>query len=174
MKNIIFSIFALLIGVFANAQGQKYDWKNMTPEQRKTIINKMSPDERKAVHKYLRQQMVCENLQIDNKDKDEFNKIYDEYLDNQNRIKGQFNSNFNPDQLSEQEAKQKLQQSFDTGEQLLQNRKKYAEKMQQVVPPQKVLKLFQNEGMMRDKMNERKPQGRNSNNQSRSNQNQRR
>jgi len=31
--------------------------------------------------------------------------------------------------------------------------------MQTVIPCQKVLKLFQSEGMMRDKMNERKPHG---------------
>jgi hypothetical protein len=35
--------------------------------------------------------------------------------------------------------------------------------MQQVIPCQKVLKLFQSEGMMRDKMNERKPHGNDNN-----------
>ncbi|PZU13736.1 MAG: hypothetical protein DI622_13905, partial [Chryseobacterium sp.] len=64
---------------------------------------------------------------------------------------------------TDEEAKAKLQQSFEVGQKLLDNRKKYAEKMQQVIPCQKVLKLFQSEGMMRDKMNERKPHGNDNN-----------
>ena len=43
-------------------------------------------------------------------------------------IKSQFDSNFNPETLSEEEAKVKLQQSFDVGQKLLDNRKKYADK----------------------------------------------
>ena len=58
--------------------------------------------------------------------------------------------------LSDEEAKVKLEQSFEVGQQLLNNRKVYAEKMQKIISPQKVLKLFQSEGMMRDKMNERR------------------
>ena len=104
--------------------------------------------------------MVLDNLDVDPKDKTEFTNLYNEYIENQKKIKNQFNSNFNPETLSDDEAKAKLQQSFDVGQKLLDNRKKYAEKMQTVIPCQKVLKLFQSEGMMRDKMNERKPQNR--------------
>lgn len=103
--------------------------------------------------------MVMDNLDIDPGDKDEFTDIYNEYLESQKQIKSQFNSNFNPDNLSDDEAKAKLQQSFEVGQKLLDNRKKYADKMQQVIPYQKVLKLFQTEGMMREKVNERKPRG---------------
>ncbi|MEF9480261.1 hypothetical protein OWR28_23495 [Chryseobacterium sp. 1B4] len=35
--------------------------------------------------------------------------------------------------------------------------------MQQVIPCQKVLKLFQSEKMMKDKMDERRPHGNNNN-----------
>lgn len=101
--------------------------------------------------------MVMENLNIDAGDKAEFTQLYNEYLENQKQIKSQFNPDFNPETLSDDEAKAKLQQSFEVGQKLLDNRKKYADKMQQVIPCQKVLKLFQSEGMMRDKMNERKP-----------------
>lgn len=155
MKKIIFTIL-LIWGFSAQAQ-IGYDWKNMNPKARKEAINNLSPDERKQLLNQFRNNMVIDNLDIDPKDQGEFTEVYNEYLENQKKIKSQFDGNFNPDTLSEEEAKVKLQQSFELGQKLLDNRKKYAEKMQQVISSQKVLKLFQTEGMMRDKMNERKP-----------------
>lgn len=159
MKKILFTL--LVISGFAlNAQIKDYDWKKMNREQRKEVINNLSPEERKELLTQFRNNMVLDNLDVDPKDKTEFTNLYNEYIENQKKIKNQFNSNFNPETLSDDEAKAKLQQSFDVGQKLLDNRKKYAEKMQTVIPCQKVLKLFQSEGMMRDKMNERKPQNR--------------
>ena len=159
MKKILFTL--LVISGFAlNAQIKDYDWKKMSREQRKEVINNLSPEERKELLTQFRNNMVLDNLDVDPKDKTEFTNLYNEYIENQKKIKNQFNSNFNPETLSDDEAKAKLQQSFDVGQKLLDNRKKYAEKMQTVIPCQKVLKLFQSEGMMRDKMNERKPQNR--------------
>ncbi|MDP9958798.1 hypothetical protein [Chryseobacterium lathyri] len=160
MKKILFVLF-IIYGFGLNAQNSDYDWKKMDPKQRKEIINNLSPEERKELLKKFRNNMVVENLEIDASDKTEFTQLYNEYLDNQKQIKSQFNPDFNPETLSDDEAKAKLQQSFEVGQKLLDNRKKYADKMQQVIPCQKVLKLFQSEGMMRDKMNERKPHGRN-------------
>lgn len=159
MKKILFTLFIIYgFGLNAqNAQTTDYDWKKMDPKQRKEVINNLSPEERKELLKKFRNNMVVENLEIDANDKTEFTQLYNEYLDNQKQIKSQFNPDFNPETLSDDEAKAKLQQSFEVGQKLLDNRKKYADKMQQVIPCQKVLKLFQSEGMMRDKMNERKP-----------------
>lgn len=159
MKKILFILF-IIYGFGLNAQNAQitdYDWKKMDPKQRKEVINNLSPEERKELLKKFRNNMVLENLEIDANDKTEFTQLYNEYLENQKQIKGQFNPDFNPETLSDDEAKAKLQQSFEVGQKLLDNRKKYADKMQQVIPCQKVLKLFQSEGMMRDKMNERKP-----------------
>lgn len=158
MKKILLTLF-IMYGFGLNAQRMEYDWKKMDPKQRKEVINNLSPDERKTLLMQFRNNMVMENLDIDPKDKEEFTDVYNEYLENQKQIKSQFNSNFNPETLSDEEAKAKLQQSFEIGQMLLDNRKKYADKMQQIIPCQKVLKLFQSEGMMRDKMNERKPHG---------------
>ncbi|MDN4012068.1 MAG: hypothetical protein GXO46_03275 [Chlorobi bacterium] len=158
MKKILFTLF-IIYSFGLNAQRTDYDWKKMDPKQRKEIINNLSPEERKALLMKFRNNMVMENLDIDPNDKDEFTDIYNEYLESQKQIKSQFNSDFNPEDLSDEEAKAKLQQSFEVGQKLLDNRKKYADKMQKVIPCQKVLKLFQSEGMMRDKMNERKPFG---------------
>ncbi|WP_449400077.1 hypothetical protein [Chryseobacterium wanjuense] len=163
MKKILFTLF-IIYGFGLNAQRTDYDWKKMElPKQRKEVINNLSPEERKALLTKFRNNMVMDNLDIDPSDKAEFTDIYNEYLESQKQIKSQFNSNFNPEALSDEEAKAKLQQSFEVGQKLLDNRKKYADKMQQVIPCQKVLKLFQSEGMMRDKMNERKPRGNGSN-----------
>lgn len=160
MKKILFTLL-MISGFELNAQIKDYDWKKMNPEQRKEIINNLSPEERKNLLTQFRNNMMIEMLNVPAQDKDEFTRMYTEYIESQNKIKSKFDSDFDPDKLSEEEAKQKLQQSFDVGQQLFENRKKYAEKMQTVIPCQKVLKLFQSEGMMRDKMNERKPQGRN-------------
>ncbi|SFN88904.1 hypothetical protein SAMN05421594_4582 [Chryseobacterium oleae] len=161
MKKILFTLF-IMYGFGLNAQNAQitdYDWKKMDPKQRKEVINNLSPEERKELLKNFRNNMVIENLNIDTSDKKEFIQVYNEYLDSQKQIMNQFrsSSDFNPETLSDDEAKAKLQQSFELGQKLLDNRKKYADKMQQVIPCQKVLKLFHTEGMMRDKMNERKP-----------------
>ncbi|WP_326981554.1 hypothetical protein VUJ46_15065 [Chryseobacterium sp. MYb264] len=162
MKKILFTLF-IIYGFGLNAQRTDYDWKKMDPKQRKEVINNLSPEERKALLTKFRNNMVMDNLEIDANDKAEFTQIYNEYLENQKQIKNQFNSNFNPETLSDDEAKAKLQQSFEVGQKLLDNRKKYADKMQEIIPCQKVLKLFQSEKMMKDKMDERKPQGNHSN-----------
>lgn len=155
MKKILFTL-CIIYGFGLNAQRTYYDWKKMDPKQRKEVINNLSPEERKDLLKKFRNNMVTDNLDIDAEDKAEFTQLYDEYLENQKQIKSQFNPNFDPEALSDDEAKAKLQQSFEVGQRLLDNRKKYADKMQQIIPCQKVLKLFQTEGMMRDKMNEKK------------------
>ncbi len=158
MKKILFTLF-IMYAFGLNAQKTDYDWKKMNPKQRKEVINNLSPEERKALLNEFRNNMVMDNLNLDPSDKKEFTDIYNEYLESQKQIKSQFNSNFDAETLSDEEAKAKLQQSFEVGQKLLDNRKKYADKMQQIIPCQKVLKLFQSEGMMREKMNERKPRG---------------
>ncbi|WP_300691730.1 hypothetical protein [Chryseobacterium sp.] len=160
MKKILLA-FLIIYGFGLNAQRSDYDWKKMDPKQRKEVINNLSSEERKDLLKKFRNNMIMDNLNVDPGDKAEFTQLYNEYLESQKQIKSQFDPKFDPETLSEDEAKVKLQQSFEVGQKLLDNRKKYADKMQQVIPCQKVLKLFQSEGMMRDKMNERKPHGNN-------------
>ncbi|MDR4891749.1 MULTISPECIES: hypothetical protein [Chryseobacterium] len=162
MKKILLT-FLIIYGFGLNAQRTDYDWKKMDPKQRKEVINNLSPEERKDLLKKFRNNMIMDNLNVDPDDKAEFTQLYNEYLDSQKQIKSQFNSNFDPETLTDEEAKAKLQQSFEVGQKLLDNRKKYADKMQQVIPCQKVLKLFQSEKMMKDKMDERKPHGNNNN-----------
>jgi hypothetical protein len=49
-----------------------------------------------------------------------------------------------------------IDQSFDLGLQLLNNRKLYTEKFLKILSPQQVLKLFDHEGQIREKMMERR------------------
>lgn len=158
MKKILLT-FLIIYGFGLHAQRTDYDWKKMDSKQRKEVINNLSPEERKELLKKFRNNMIMDNLNVDPDDKAEFTQLYNEYLDSQKQIKSQFNSNFDPETLTDEEAKAKLQQSFEVGQKLLDNRKKYADKMQQIIPCQKVLKLFQSEKMMKDKMDERKPHG---------------
>ena len=155
MKKVIFSLIIGLAPLAAQAQIMQR-LQSAQPEQRKEIIKNMSPDERKALIKQFRENAMMEDLQIDDANKENFKKIYSEYQQSQREIKSGFNTNFDPEQLSDQEAEQKLDESFILGEKLIQNRKNYARKMQSVMKPQQVLKMFQNEGMMRDKVIDRR------------------
>ena len=58
--------------------------------------------------------------------------------------------------LSDEEATRRLNQSFDVGQQLLNNRRTYADKFLKILTPQQVLKLFQTEGKMREKLLDKK------------------
>ena len=62
----------------------------------------------------------------------------------------------NLENLSDEEATKRLNQSFDVGQQLLNNRRAYAEKFLKILSPQQVLTLFQTEGKMREKMLDKK------------------
>ena len=136
-----------------NAQPYKNDLRKASPEQRTELINNLTPDQRKELIKQYRENILVEELEVPEEDKEEFSEIYNRYQQEQKQIKDEFNSDFDPEKLTDEEAKQKLEQSFITGQKLLENRQKYAREMQSVLRPQQVLKMFQNEGRMRDKIN---------------------
>ncbi|WP_297986439.1 hypothetical protein [uncultured Chryseobacterium sp.] len=168
MKKIILTFIIAIFSVgFASAQVKKIDWKKVSPEKRKEMINNMNPEERKELLKQFRENMLVEELNVEDEDQEEFKKVYNEYVDAQKKIKDQFDNNFNPDSLSDDEAKKKLEESFEVGQKLLDNRRAYSRKMQTVVRPQQVLKMFKNEGMMREKMIDRRIDGGRDNNSTR-------
>ncbi len=128
----------------------------MTPEKRKEIINKMSPEERSKLLKEFRANMMVDELDIPENSEQEFRKLYSEYLDQQKEIKSRFIRTDDYNSISDEEAKQRINQSFEVGQQLLNNRKEYAGKFMKICKPQQVLKMYQTEGMIRDKMMDRK------------------
>lgn len=165
-------ILLLLIAVFSGsqlsfAQEQKYDWKNMKPEQRKEVIQKMSPQEKMSLLKQFRENMMVSELDVPQTDQQEFKTLYAEYQEKQNSIKSKFKSSEDYENMSDDEAKRQLNESFDIGQQLLDNRKIYAQKFMKILKPQQVLQMYQTEGKMRSKILDKKQDGRSNSPQSR-------
>ncbi len=155
MKTIQIFLFLTVFGIL-NAQNLAQGFNQMSPEKRKETINKMSPEERTKLMKEFRENIMVEELEIPDEKQEEFRKIYSEYLEKQREIKSRFQRPEDYNAISDEEAKQKLNQSFDVGQQLLNNRKEYAGKFMKICRPQQVLKMYQTEGMIREKMMDRK------------------
>ena len=120
--------------------------------ERKAEIKSMSAKEKSEALKQFKEDLVLSELQIPENQKDLFVEIYDEYQMKQKQIKNKFKPKRDFDNMTDEEANAELENSFEVGQQLLDLRKEYAEKFGQVIKPQKVLQLFQTEGMMRNKM----------------------
>ena len=160
MKKILLILIISGLGLQNTfAQEQKYDWKSMKPDERKAIIQKMSPQERMSLLKQFRQNMVVSQLDVPQNDQEEFKQLYNEYQEKQNEIKSKFKPNEDYENMSDEEAKQQLNQSFEVGQQLLDNRKAYSQKFMKVIKPQQVLQMYQTEGRMRNKILDRKEDG---------------
>lgn len=159
MKKILAAIGFILAVQFSFAQQLTYDWKSMKPEQRKEVIQKMNPNERKALLKEFREKMIVSELGVSQNSQPEFLNLYTEYQNKQNEIKSKFSANENYDTMSDEEATKQLNQSFEVGQQLLDNRKNYAQKFIKVISPQQVLKMYQTEGRMRNKILDKKEDG---------------
>lgn len=168
MKKILLLLIAVCSGSqLSFAQEQKYDWKNMKPEQRKEVIQKMSPQEKMSLLKQFRENMMVSELDVPQTDQQEFKTLYAEYQEKQNSIKSKFKSSEDYENMSDDEAKRQLNESFDIGQQLLDNRKIYAQKFMKVLKPQQVLQMYQTEGKMRSKILDKKQDGRSNSPQSR-------
>ena len=160
MKKIILTLFiAGFVSQNAFAQEQKYDWKTMKPDERKAVIQKMSPQQRAALLHQFRENMVISELEVSQDDQPEFKSLYSEYQQKQNEIKSKFKPNEDYENMSDEEAKQQLNQSFEVGQQLLDNRKAYSQKFMKVIKPQQVLQMYQTEGRMRNKILDKKQDG---------------
>ena len=168
MKKILLLLIAVFYGSqLSFAQEQKYDWKNMKPEQRKEVIQKMSPQEKMSLLKQFRENMMVSELDVPQTDQPEFKTLYAEYQEKQNSIKSRFKPSEDYENMSDEEATKQLNESFDVGQQLLDNRKIYAQKFLKVLKPQQVLQMYQTEGKMRSKILDKKQDGRSNSPQSR-------
>ena len=132
------------------------EWRTMNLDEKKTAVSNMSVKERSAFLQKMKENIAIDDLEIPTDKQDEFKSLFAEYQSNQKQIKEKFNSDKNFGNLSNEEAINRLNQSFDVGQQLLNNRKTYADKFLKILTPQQVLKLFQNEGKMREKILDKK------------------
>ncbi|SIS73742.1 hypothetical protein SAMN05421789_105139 [Kaistella chaponensis] len=157
MKKILYLLIILFFTSFNSfVQAQKYDWKTMKPDQRKVIIQNMSPRERKTVLQEFRENMMVSSLAVPQNTQSDFKTLYSEYQEKQNSIKSKFKSGGDYENMSDEEAKKQLNESFEVGQQLLDNRKIYAEKFLKVIKPQQVLQMYHTEGKIRNKIIEKK------------------
>ncbi len=132
------------------------DWQNMDMNEKRQAVSNMSVKERSAFLQNMKANIVVGDISVPADKQDSFKSLYTEYQNNQKQIKEKFHPDKNFDQLSDEDATARLNQSFDVGQQLLNNRKAYADKFLKILTPQQVLKLFQTEGKMRDKMLDKK------------------
>ena len=159
MKKLLLTVTILFAGFSAFGQVQKYDWKNMKPEQRKNVIKQMSPKDRMNLLHQFRENMMVSTLDVNQSNEEEFRKLYAEYQAKQNQIKSRFKAKDNYETMTDEEAKRELEKSFEVGQQLLDNRKIYAQKFLQFLKPQQVLEMYQTEGKMRSKIIDKKQDG---------------
>ena len=127
----------------------------------------MSPQEKMSLLKQFRENMMVSELDVPQTDQPEFKTLYAEYQEKQNSIKSRFKPSEDYENMSDEEAKRQLNESFDIGQQLLDNRKIYAQKFMKVLKPQQVLQMYQTEGKMRSKILDKKQDGRSNSPQSR-------
>lgn len=159
MKKILFLAITLFFTQNTFAQTQKYNWKAMKPDERKQLIQKMSPQERMATLQEFRENMLITELELPANAQDDFKALYGEYQNKQNEIKSKFKSSDNYEKMTDEEAKKQLDESFEVGQQLLDNRKVYCEKFMKIIKPQQVLQMYQTEGKMRNKILDKKQDG---------------
>lgn len=132
------------------------EWRSMNMQEKKEAVSNMSSKDRSVFLQKMKENIVIDDLDIPKAKEDEFKALYAEYQSNQKLIKEKFHADKNMDNLSDEEATKRLNQSFDVGQQLLNNRRTYADKFLKILTPQQVLTLFQTEGKMRDKVLDKK------------------
>jgi len=132
------------------------EWKSMNMQEKRDVISGMSVKERSAFLQKMKENIVIDDIDIAADKQDEFKNLYAEYQNNQKQIREKFIFDNNIDNLSDDEANRRLNQSFEVGQQLLNNRKVYADKFLKLLTPQQVLKLFQTEGKLREKVLDKK------------------
>ncbi|OAH64425.1 hypothetical protein AXA65_18875 [Chryseobacterium sp. FP211-J200] len=125
-------------------------------QEKKQAVSNMSVKDRSVFLQNIKENIVIDDLDIPKEKQDEFKTLYAEYQNNQKQIKEKFHVDKNLDNLSDEDATKRLNQSFEVGQQLLNNRKTYADKFLRILTPQQVLTLFQTEGKMREKMLDKK------------------
>lgn len=151
---ILFAALFFFSGTFSSQTIE--DLQKMSPEQRKEYINKLSPSERKKLIERYRENMIIDDLELPKEKQEDFRQLYKEYQESQRTIVKRVKSSEDYRNMSEKQAKDELEQSFSLGQQLMDNRKKYTERFQKIMTPQQVLRMYDTEAMMREKMIERR------------------
>ena len=156
MKKFIFTLI-LLAGF--SAFGQEKNQNKYAPEKSKNHqkmmeeINKniknlkkdLSPEERKAIFQKVKTETLIRELEIPKEKQDRAKALFMEYFQSLDNIVKEFKSEKKEENISDEEARRKIKQGFETAQKLLDNRKLYADKFLELLTPQQVLKLYKTE-----------------------------
>lgn len=126
--------------------------------EKKAALQNMTSEQKMNLLQSFKQNMMEEELEITEDNKQEFSSLYLEYQSSQKNIKSVFQPRKDFENLTEEEAIKELDASFDIGQKLLDNKRIYAKKFQKIMKPQQVLQMFDNEGRMRSKVRDRNQQ----------------
>lgn len=158
-----FSLMFILFGFATHAQDLRNSLsspsRHRNHQQQEKSMQRRDNSDRMMRWEEERKTRLMEELNIsEREEREQFRRLYDEYDSNQKEIKRKFRPNRNFDDLSDAEARHQLDESFRVGKELLENRQRYSEEFQKVIKPQKVLKMFDQEGKMRREMLQRRDQ----------------
>lgn len=152
MKKILNLLF---ISIFTLGYSQIFNGKDLSklsPEERHEILKKLSPEQKRELAWQYRENLLIEQLKINKEKQDSFKKIYRNYQQELRKIKDGFNPKFDAEKLTEKEAEEKLAKSFEVGEKFIHCRKKFAQELRQSLSPQQILRMYQIESEIKDKM----------------------
>lgn len=150
MKKIIAIILLLLSFSFQAQDTKAPDLSKMSREERQAYMRSLPPEQRKNILEDALTAMLIKRLEIPAEKQQDFKNLYLEFQDSQKAINKKFKPSGPRTAPSDAEARKMLSQSFELGQQLLDNRKAYTERFLKILTPQQVLKLYKQEKEMKD------------------------
>lgn len=152
--------FMLFFAFFMiKAQELPKDFKNMTKEQRLDLIRNLTPEERKNLMFKMKSSKIIKELDIPTENQEAFRKLYLDYMNDQHAIREKFKPATSHENLSDADARLRINQSFEVAQQLLNNRKLHTERFLKILKPQQVLQLHHLEKRMHENFMKGRGQG---------------
>jgi hypothetical protein len=142
----------IFLFAFRISLAQSNSLLKMSLQQRNEQMKNMPQHEKSEALRQFKEDLVLSELQIPENKKENFLAVYNDYQVRQREIKSKFKHSRDFNNMTEEEANVELENSFEVGQQLLDLRREYTERFRQIITPQKILQLFQTEGMMRNKI----------------------
>lgn len=149
---IITTLMLCSIGIGSASAQTKKPWEQMNPKEKKDILKKLTPEQRSELILQHKREAILKRLNLSEEKAKVFTPLYEDYQKRMKAIKHSFKPSTTPERLTDKEAKEELKQSFIVARQLLEEREVFAEKLQQVLTPQQIIKMFQAEGALRGKI----------------------
>lgn len=130
MKNL-FLFLSFLVGASISAQ------------------HHLSKEKLELIQKIKTEKIITE-LQLSGQNRAKFTELYQEYHSEKQRIISKFKGKEITDQMSEEQALEKINESFEVAQKLLDNRKFYIQKFLKILTPKQVLQIHKIEKSWKD------------------------